>query len=508
MQPQGTVSTEREDRRDTVGVVRVLAISGSLRDASANSALVRAAAQLAPAGVQVAIYGELGQLPPFNPDLDTDTPPLPVAAFRTALKSADAVLLSSPEYAHGVPGVLKNSLDWVVGSGELVDKPVALLNASSRATRAWSSLVETLSVMSARVIREASVTVALNGTGLDAEGIASDPHLAALLKSAVQRLARQSARMGDYSVVRARPEHLGEIPNIELAAAQLLSGHAPESVLRETTSGVVLQGAVREGRLWVALAGNTPVGFAHVEILDAGTAHLEEIDVLPAYGRRGLGTRLVTEVCKWAAAAGYESVTLTTFRDVPWNRPFYERLGFRIIPRAELSVGLRAIVEDETRRGLDPSCRVVMERPCGPAFEVCDEASPEDLQLLEEQINEFNIATTGIRDARGLVIVLRDPYRRIYAGLVGHTWGGAAEIRFLWVDEPKRHTGIGSRLLCAAENEARARGCRKIVLSTHSFQAPDFYRQRGYRVAGEFADYPRGHHSIFLEKILAAAVGG
>jgi GNAT superfamily N-acetyltransferase len=194
---------------------------------------------------------------------------------------------------------------------------------------------------------------------------------------------------------------------------------------------------------------------------------------------------------------------LTTFRDVPWNRPFYERLGFRVVAGAELSAALRAIVEDETRRGLDPSRRIVMERPCGPILEVCDEASPEDLQLFEEQINEFNFATTGILDARGLVIVLRDTDRRIYAGLTGHTWGGVAEVRFLWVDEPRRHTGIGSRLLRAAESEARARGCRKIVLSTHSFQAPDFYGKRGYSVAGEFSEYPRGHRSIFLEKILS-----
>jgi NAD(P)H-dependent FMN reductase/GNAT superfamily N-acetyltransferase len=503
MQTQATASTEPEDYMDTAGVTRVLAISGSLREPSANSALVRAAAQLAPPGVQVAIFTELEQLPPFNPDLDTEPPPRPVAAFRNALKSADAVLLSSPEYAHGVPGVLKNALDWLVGSGELVDKPIALLNASSRATHAWNSLAETLSVMSARVIREASVTVALNGTRLDADGITSDPHMAALLKSALQRLVRQSARIGGYSIVRARPEHLSEIPNIELAAARLLSGHAPESVLRETTRESVLQAAVRQGRLWIALAGNAPVGFAHVEIIDAGTAHLEEIDVLPAHGRRGLGTRLVTEVCEWAASARYDSVTLTTFRDVPWNRPFYERLGFRVIPGAELSVGMRAIVEDETRRGLDPSRRVVMERPCRPTLELCGELPPEDLQLLEERINEFNFATTGIRDARGLMIVLRDTDRRICAGLTGHTWGGVAEVRFLWVDEPKRHTGIGSRLLSAAESEARARGCRKIVLSTHSFQAPDFYAKRGYRVAGEFSEYPRGHRSIFLEKILS-----
>jgi GNAT superfamily N-acetyltransferase len=196
--------------------------------------------------------------------------------------------------------------------------------------------------------------------------------MTALVKSALRRLVRRAVRIGDYSIVRARPEHLGEIPNIELAAARLLRGHAPEHVLRETTSDAVLQSALRQGHLWVALSGNTPVGFAHVEAIDTGTAHLEEIDVLPEHGRRGLGTRLVTEVCGWAASAGYDAVTLTTFSDVPWNRPFYERLGFRVVPDADLPAALRVIADDERRRGLDPSRRVVMERPCDPTVAVSD----------------------------------------------------------------------------------------------------------------------------------------
>jgi len=134
---------------------------------------------------------------------------------------------------------------------------------------------------------------------------------------------------------------------------------------------------------------------------------------------------------------------------------------------------------------------------------VSDDAKPEDLQFLEEQVNEFNFARTGFRDARLLVILLRDAAGRLYAGLSGHTWGGAAEIRFLWVEESHRRSGIGSRLLRAAEEEARSRGCSKIVLSTHSFQAPDFYRRQGYVVAGECLDYPRGYSHILLEKLLA-----
>jgi GNAT superfamily N-acetyltransferase len=313
-----------------------------------------------------------------------------------------------------------------------------------------------------------------------------------------------------YTIVAARPQDVGLLPAIELAAARLLAGHAPDAVLDETTGHEVLDKAQGDGRLWVALEHDRPVGFAHVEMIEAGSAHLQELDVHPQYGRQGLGTGLVTHVCRWAAMAGCRSVTLSTFRDVAWNMPFYARLGFAVVSAEQLSVALRALVEDERRRGLDLSRRVVMRRMLPsdnlkmsePTIVASDAAAVEDLQYLEEQVNEYNFATTGIRDARLLVMLLRDSAGRIYAGLSGHTWGGVAEIKFLWVDESNRHTGVGSRLLRAAEAEARSRGCLKVVLSTHSFQAPGFYRKHGYVVAGEFSDYPRGYTSIFLEKLL------
>jgi len=169
--------------------VHILAISGSLRQASSNRALVEAAAQLAADPVEVVVYSKLEEIPPFNPDLDELDPPAPVARFRAALQACDGVLISSPEYAHGVSGVMKNALDWVVGSGELVDKPVALINASSRATYAHAALIETLTVMSAQIVPGASVTVPLQGRGLDANGIAADPELSAALGAAVDTLA-------------------------------------------------------------------------------------------------------------------------------------------------------------------------------------------------------------------------------------------------------------------------------------------------------------------------------
>jgi len=168
-----------------------------------------------------------------------------------------------------------------------------------------------------------------------------------------------------YKITAARPNDLPLLPAIELAAARLLAGHAPESVLNEATSQEDLKDAQSHGHLWVALANDVPVGFAHVEVLDPVVAHLKEIDVLPEHRRHGLGRKLVTTICAWAATAGYRSVTLTTFRDVPWNMPFYARLGFEVIPSEEFSPALFSILHDETRRGLDPTRRVAMRRSCG-----------------------------------------------------------------------------------------------------------------------------------------------
>lgn len=167
-----------------------------------------------------------------------------------------------------------------------------------------------------------------------------------------------------YTIALARVRDLSALPAIEIAAARLLSGHAPDSVLTETTSLEALQRAQQLGHLWVALDDERPVGFAHVTLLEPCHAHLEEIDVHPDYGRQGIGKQLVMTVCSWAARAGYESVTLTTFRAVPFNMPFYESLGFEIIPEGSVSAALRAVVADETQRGLEPSRRAVMRRRC------------------------------------------------------------------------------------------------------------------------------------------------
>ena len=166
--------------------MQILAVSGSLRANSSNTNLLRAAATLAPKGVEISLYSGLADLPHFNPDLDDETVSQAVKDWRSQLKSVDGVVFCAPEYAHGVPGVLKNALDWIVSSGELVDKPVVLFIASPRSTFAQASLVETLTVMSAKIASNASVTLQLLGKPLSANEIRADPGLSAALRSAVE----------------------------------------------------------------------------------------------------------------------------------------------------------------------------------------------------------------------------------------------------------------------------------------------------------------------------------
>lgn len=163
-----------------------------------------------------------------------------------------------------------------------------------------------------------------------------------------------------YSIVAARPKDVPALGAIELAAATLLRGHAPEAVLTEVFDVSEFREAQAHGRLWVALDGDTPVGFALVELLASDLPHLEEVDVHPAHGRRGVGERLVEEVCEWAARSGYSQLTLTTYRDLPWNMPFYARLGFTEVPAAERRPELEAVFRAEIARGFDSERRLVM----------------------------------------------------------------------------------------------------------------------------------------------------
>lgn len=146
---------------------------------------LKAAALLAPEGVDVVFYEGLDGLPHFNPDLDVEPLPAAVQALRRAIEASDGLIICSPEYARGVAGSLKNALDWLVSGFEFPEKPVAVINTSQRSVHADASLRLTLTTMSARLVEEASITLPMNGRSLDADGIASDPDLSARLRSAL-----------------------------------------------------------------------------------------------------------------------------------------------------------------------------------------------------------------------------------------------------------------------------------------------------------------------------------
>ena len=165
--------------------LEILAISGSLRSSSSNTAVLKAAKILALPTANITLYAELSQLPHFNPDLDREPLPDTVVSLRRQIASSEGVLISIPEYAHGVPGSFKNALDWLVSSIEFPGKPVALINTNPRAEIALASLTEILTTMSAQIIEPANVSLNIARRGLDVEGIIADSKLSASLKKAI-----------------------------------------------------------------------------------------------------------------------------------------------------------------------------------------------------------------------------------------------------------------------------------------------------------------------------------
>jgi NAD(P)H-dependent FMN reductase len=153
--------------------MKVLALCGSLRRASMNAALLRTTARVAPARTAIELFDGLNALPLFNPDLEAALPAA-VARLHRAVDGCDGLLIASPEYAHGVSGVLKNALDWLVSFEGFVHKPVAIFNASPRSVHADAALREILVTMSARLVASACLDLPLRGRGLTEEQIAGE----------------------------------------------------------------------------------------------------------------------------------------------------------------------------------------------------------------------------------------------------------------------------------------------------------------------------------------------
>lgn len=175
--------------------------------------------------------------------------------------------------------------------------------------------------------------------------------------------AKRHMESAHYIIIAAAPHHLEVLPRIELRAASIFRGYdVPATLFDETTPVPVLAEALASGHLWVALASDGEcVGFALVTPAGA-RLHLAELAVLPDHGRLGVGTALMRAVERWADAHGFAEVALTTYRDVPWNGPFYQRLGYEVVRPADLDAELALRLESEAARGLCSMPRVAMRK--------------------------------------------------------------------------------------------------------------------------------------------------
>jgi len=175
--------------------MRIMALCGSLRRHSSNRALLLAARKYAPEGIDVAIFESIRDLPHFDPDLDGPERhpqdfPEGVLRLRQELAASNALIISTPEYAHGLPGSLKNALDWLVSSPAMIGKPVALIYGSAgEANYAQEQLKEILSTMSAVVVHDAIVAVPAVRSKMDDSGTVSDSKLALQIETVLRVLA-------------------------------------------------------------------------------------------------------------------------------------------------------------------------------------------------------------------------------------------------------------------------------------------------------------------------------
>lgn len=165
----------------TKGKIKILAISGSLRANSSNEIMIHAVQQMLPDNVELFIYKGLADIPAFD---DAENVPVPITVWRKHLQDTDAVLVCSPEYAFGVPGSLKNAFDWTVGSGELVNKPLALITASTGGDKAHAAWLQIFTALSAKIPEGCALLIQYVRSKLKANGEIAD----AATKSAVEQL--------------------------------------------------------------------------------------------------------------------------------------------------------------------------------------------------------------------------------------------------------------------------------------------------------------------------------
>ncbi len=177
--------------------VRILLVSGSLREGSTNAAVLKTAQAVAPPGVQTTLYGGMGTLPHFNPDDDREGEPVhpAVEQLRAEIAAADALLICTPEYAGALPGAMKNLLEWTVGDAGTYRKPIAWINASgpaapTGAADAHESLRKVLGYVHAEIVEDACARIPVTRDAVGPDGELSDPAIRREITGVLGALAR------------------------------------------------------------------------------------------------------------------------------------------------------------------------------------------------------------------------------------------------------------------------------------------------------------------------------
>jgi RimJ/RimL family protein N-acetyltransferase len=232
----------------------------------------------------------------------------------------------------------------------------------------------------------------------------------------------------------------------------------------------------------------------------SGVDHAAEIGITLAAAEqsKGLATEAVTALVDAVFAAGRQKVI--AYADVRNGRSLalFDRLGFRREGLLHHSFKRRDGLIDEVLFGL--TADIWRQSTDGSVVEL--DPHPADVGRLIQELTAFNAAAVGVDDGTELAVFERDELGRIAGGAAGVAWAGGAELWLLWVREDLRGSGRGKRLVTAFEDAARARGAKRNFLSSHTFQAPDFYRRLGYVETGRRDGWPDGHGDVLLEKDL------
>lgn len=305
----------------------------------------------------------------------------------------------------------------------------------------------------------------------------------------------------------ARDEDLPALREIERAAGQRYRDFGLDHVADDEPASIgVLAGYADGGRAWVVVGSDdAPVGYILVDELD-GAAHIEQVSVLPDHQGRGLGRLLVDRAAQWARSRDMQALTLTTFGHVPWNRPLYEHLGFRVLADHELGPDLRAVRDFEATHGLDPALRVVMRRELEPATSAPGQAAVRVRRARRQDVGAA--AEVYLRSRHAAVASIAslvhddDDVREWFADTVfGQQEMWIAEdasglvvavmvldgdfVNQLYVDPVHVGSGVGSRLLAVAQS------LRPLGLQLWTFQsnqgASRFYERHGF-TAVEWTD--------------------